>query len=403
MLAVLQSLDDPLHATYKPKVVESAWYPWWVKQRFFEPELQQDGTTKKEGVFVIPMPPPNVTGKLHMGHALPNALQDALIRWNRMKGLSTLWVPGCDHASISTQTVVEKMLWKREKKTRHDLGREAFNGKVMEWKNEYHEKINNALKLMGASLDWSREAFTMDKAHVEATNEHFIRSFEKGLIYRDDRLVNWSTRLNTVVSNLEVDTKDLEGRRLLGVPGYDRKVEFGVLTTFEYELEGGEGKIAVATTRIETMLGDTGIAVNPKDTRFKHLVGKYVKHPFINRRMPIFADDYVDAEFGTGAVKMTPAHDPNDFKLGQKHNLELLRSLNELRQYPGLQNFPWLVGSSRKGFVGRITGVSEPRERTFGTAATVTTAVQGGADIVRVHDVEAMSQVLKMSDAIYRV
>lgn len=291
--------------------------------------MQSDGKVKKEGIFVIPEPPPNVTGALHMGHALPNALQDTLIRWNRMRGLSTLWVPGCDHASISTQSVVENMLWRRQKKTRHDLGRQKFNETVMDWKEEYHAKINNVLKRMGGSLDWSREAFTMDKKHTIATIEHFVRLHDKGTIYRDNRLVNWCTKLNTSVSNLEVDNKDLEGRTLLDVPGYERKVEFGVLTTFKYELEEGNGTIAVATTRPETMLGDSGIAVHPKDQRYKHLVGKYVKHPLVDRRIPIFTDEYVDPEFGTGAVKMTPAHDPNDFKIGQKHKLEFINILND--------------------------------------------------------------------------
>lgn len=213
-------------------MVESGWYSWWEKQGYFKPEMQADGTAKKEGVFVIPEPPPNVTGALHMGHALPNALQDALIRWNRMKGLSTLWVPGCDHASISTQSVVENMLWRRQKKTRHDLGRQKFNQTVMDWKEEYQAKINNVLRRMGASLDWSREAFTMDESHTAATIEHFVRLYDEGIIYRDNRLVNWCTKLNTSVSNLEVDNKDLEGRALLDVPGYKRKIEFGVLTTF---------------------------------------------------------------------------------------------------------------------------------------------------------------------------
>ena len=216
----------------------------------------------------------------------------------------------------------------RYNKTRHDLGREKFNQTVMEWKEEYHSKINGVLKRMGASLDWSREAFTMDEAHATATREHFVRLLEDGTIYRDNRLVNWCTELKTGVSNLEVDNKDLEGRTLLDVPGYGKKIAFGVMTTFEYELEGG-GKIAVATTRPETMLGDTGIAVNPKDSRFTHLIGRYAKHPFVDRRLPIFADEYVDAEFGTGAVKMTPAHDPNDFKLGQKHKLEFINILND--------------------------------------------------------------------------
>ena len=326
---VLQSLDDDFHKAYIPGVVESGWYAWWEKSGFFEPDFTDDNKVKKAGAFVIPEPPPNVTGALHMGHALPNALQDTLIRWNRMRGLSTLWLPGCDHASISTQSVVENMLWRREKKTRHDLGRKKFNETVLAWKEEYHHKINSVLKRMGASLDWSREAFTMDENHSIATKEHFVRLHEDGTIYRANRLVNWCTQLNTGVSNLEVDNKDLEGRTLLDVPGYERKVEFGVLTTFQYEIEGAEEKVAVATTRPETMLGDTGIAVHPNDNRYKHLVGKFAIHPFVNRRLPIFTDEYVDPAFGTGAVKMTPAHDPNDFKIGQAHKLDFINILND--------------------------------------------------------------------------
>lgn len=266
-----------------------------------------------------------------MGHALPNALQDTLIRWNRMRGLTTLWVPGCDHASISTQSVVENMLWRREKKTRHDLGREKFNETVLDWKEEYHQKINRAIKRMGASLDWSREAFTMDENHSIATIEHFVRLHEEGVIYRDNRLVNWCTKLNTGVSNLEVDQKELEGRTLLEVPGYDKKVEFGVLTYFQYEIEGSDEKIAVATTRPETILGDTGIAVNPTEENpaWKSFIGKNAKHPFLDRLLPIVQDDHVDPKFGTGAVKITPAHDQNDFEIGKRHNLKFINILND--------------------------------------------------------------------------
>jgi valyl-tRNA synthetase len=300
---ILKPLDDQFHKAYIPTVVESAWYAWWEKEGFFKPELTADGNVKEEGMFEIPMPPPNVTGALHMGHAITNALQDTMVRWNRMQGKSTLWVPGCDHAGIATQTVVENMLWRREKKTRHDLGRKEFIEKVWEWKGEYHSKINNAVRRMGSSVDWSREAFTMDANLSEAVTETFVRLHEEGVIYRANRLVNWCTKLNTAISNLEVDNKELEGRTLIDVPGYDRKVEFGVITHFKYQLEGSEETIEVATTRPETMLGDTGIAVNPKDDRYKHFVGKTAKHPFIaDRKLPIFADEYVDMEFGTGGM-----------------------------------------------------------------------------------------------------
>jgi len=283
-----------------------------------------------QGTFVIPIPPPNVTGKLHCGHALGTALQDVLIRWHRMRGFTTLYVPGCDHAGISTQSVVENMLWRREKKTRHDLGRPAFLERTMQWKDEYHASIQGVLKRMGGSMDWTREAFTMDKNLSAAVTETFVRMHEEGFIYRSNRLVNWCTRLNTALSNLEVDNKELKGRTLLDVPGYERKVEFGVLTHFKYPIEGTNEFIEVATTRPETMLGDTAIAVNPKDERYKHLVGKKAKHPFVeDRLMPIVADDYVEKDFGTGAVKITPAHDPNDFAIGQRHNLEFINILTD--------------------------------------------------------------------------
>ena len=326
---VLKPLDDQFHKAYVPKVVESGWYSWWEKQGFFKPEFGPDNKVKEEGYFVIAEPPPNVTGNLHMGHALPNALQDSLIRWNRMRGLTTLWLPGCDHAGISTQSVVENMLWRKQKKTRHDLGRKDFTNLIWHWKEEYHQKINTVLKRMGGSFDWTREAFTMDENLSAAVTETFVRLHEEGIIYRANRLVNWCVKLNTALSNLEVDSKELEGRTLLDVPGYDRKVEFGVITHFQYEIEGSSEKIEVATTRPETMLGDTGIAVHPNDERYKQLIGKNAKHPFVDRLMPIFADDYVDPEFGTGAVKITPAHDPNDFALGQRHNLEFINILND--------------------------------------------------------------------------
>jgi valyl-tRNA synthetase len=252
-----------------------------------------------------------------------------MIRWHRQKGYTTLFLPGCDHAGISTQSVVEKMLWRREKKTRHDLGRPAFVQRTMEWKDEYHDSIVSVLKRLGGSFDWSREAFTMDKNLSVAVTETFVRLHEEGLIYRSNRLVNWCTQLNTALSNLEVDNKELTGRTLLDVPGYERKVEFGVLTHFKYPIEGTEDFIEVATTRPETMLGDTAIAVNPKDERYKHLVGKKAKHPFVERSIPIIADDYVEAEFGTGAVKITPAHDPNDFAMGQRHKLEFVNILTD--------------------------------------------------------------------------
>ncbi|KAI1653624.1 tRNA synthetases class I-domain-containing protein [Daldinia decipiens] len=326
----LRSLDDPQLKAYNPIAVESAWYEWWEKSGFFKPEFAPDGKVKEEGSFVIVIPPPNVTGALHMGHALGNSLQDVMIRWNRMHGKTTLWLPGCDHAGISTQSVVENMLWRRQGKTRHDLGRKKFVETVWDWKEDYHKRINNAQRKMGGSTDWSREAFTMDKNLSAAVTETFVKLHEEGTIYRANRLVNWCTQLNTALSNLEVINKELTGRTLLDVPGYDKKVEFGIIVHFKYPIEGSNETIEVATTRPETLLGDTGIAVHPDDERYKHLVGKKAVHPFIEGRlMPIVADDYVDKEFGTGAVKITPAHDPNDFALGQRHNLEFINILTD--------------------------------------------------------------------------
>lgn len=323
------SFDDPHFSAYNPSAVEAAWYQWWEKSGFFKPEASKQAPDAA-GSFVIPLPPPNVTGALHCGHALANSLQDTLIRWHRMKGYTTLWVPGCDHAGISTQSVVEKMLWKKEQKTRIDLGREEFVKVVWDWKNEYHQRINNAQKLMGGSMDWSREAFTMDKNLSAATAETFCRLHDEGLIYRSSRLVNWCTALNTALSTLEVENKEITGRTMLSVPGYERKVEFGVLTHFKYQIEGSEETIEVATTRPETMLGDTGIAVHPDDKRYQHLIGKYAKHPFVDRRLKIVADaQFVDPEFGTGAVKLTPAHDPNDYQMGKTHNIDFINILND--------------------------------------------------------------------------
>lgn len=345
----IRPFDDPNFKAYDPIVVESAWYEWWEKEGFFKPEFTADGKVKDEGSFVIVHPPPNVTGSLHMGHALGDSLQDVMIRWNRMNGKTTLWLPGCDHAGISTQSVVENMLWRRQQKTRHDLGRTKFVETVWEWKEDYHQRINKVLKRMGGSFDWSREgecrisllllrhyslltdvAFTMDANLSAAVAETFVQLHEEGIIYRANRLVNWCSKLNTALSNLEVVNKELPGRTLLDVPGYDKKVEFGVIVHFKYPVQGSDETLEVATTRVETMLGDTGIAVHPNDDRYKHLVGKFATHPFIEgRKLPIVADEYVDMEFGTGAVKLTPAHDPNDFNLGQKHKLEFINILTD--------------------------------------------------------------------------
>lgn len=327
---LLVSLDDPSLKAYSPKAVESSWYAWWKKQGFFEPKLTADGECLPGGQFVVPAPPPNVTGALHIGHALTIAIQDSLIRFNRMRGKTSLFVPGFDHAGISTQSVVEKMLWKNEQKTRHDLGREKFVDLVWEWKEEYHERIRKQTESLGASYAWSYEAFTLDETRSKAVAEAFVRLFDDGTIYRATRLVNWCTALNTTLSNLEVDNKDIPGRTLLSVPGYESKVEFGVITSYAYPVVGSDEKIVVATTRPETCFGDTAIAVHPKDPRYTHLHGHKVHHPLLDREIPIVLDDVaVDMEFGTGAVKITPAHDPNDYETGKRHDLEFINILND--------------------------------------------------------------------------
>ncbi|KAH7918790.1 hypothetical protein BV22DRAFT_1100140 [Leucogyrophana mollusca] len=327
---------------YNPMAVEAAWYDWWEAQGFFKPQTAEDGTAKPEGLFVIPAPPPNVTGSLHVGHALTVAIQDCLVRWNRMLGKTTLFVPGFDHAGISTQSVVEKRLYKTEGKTRHDLGRENFVEKVMDWKNDYQSRITNQLRRLGGSYDWERTAFTMNPGLSKAVIETFCRLHEDGILYRSNRMVNWCVRLNTTLSNLEVEQMQVNGRTLLNVPGYDAKerFEFGLITSFAYPIEGSGKfthslrlayeKIIVATTRPETMLGDTAIAVHPDDPRYKHLHGKFATHPFVQRRIPIVTDAIVvDMEFGTGAVKITPAHDPNDYDVGTRHQLEFINILND--------------------------------------------------------------------------
>ncbi|KAH8827166.1 tRNA synthetases class I-domain-containing protein [Flagelloscypha sp. PMI_526] len=328
-----KDVSGPMPAGYNPIAVEAAWYDWWEAQGFFKPQYGPDGKPKPEGTFVIPSPPPNVTGSLHIGHALTTAIQDTLMRWNRMLGKTAIFIPGFDHAGISTQSVVEKRLFKTKNLTRHDLGREKFVETVFEWKNEYQARIKTQLKRLGGSYDWSREAFTMDEPRYKAVMENFCKLHEDGILYRANRLVNWCVRLNTTLSNLEVDKMSLTGITMLNVPGYDAKerFEFGAITSFNYLIEGSDEKVTVATTRPETMLGDTAIAVHPDDDRWRHLHGKFAVHPFIpGRRLPVVTDaEGVKMEFGTGAVKITPAHDPDDYKIAMRHNLEFINLLND--------------------------------------------------------------------------
>jgi len=334
-----KDLSKPIQEAYYPSHVEEGWQNWWEKCGFYKPP---DPTTVAPDAkkFTMVIPPPNVTGSLHLGHALTAAVEDTLTRWHRMRGDVTLYVPGTDHAGIATQSVVEKMLMKESGITRHELGREKFIEKVWEWKEEYGGKITHQLRSLGSSVDWSRERFTMDDMCSEAVVEAFNQFHEKGLLYRQRRMGNWSCALKSAISDIEVDYIELEGRTFLNVPNHKGnpkdpkgRYEFGTLTEFAYPVLNGNSpdeKLVVATTRLETMLGDTAVAVHPEDPRYKHLHGKFVSHPFIDRKIPIICDaELVDMEFGTGAVKITPAHDPNDYKCGIRHKLEFISVINE--------------------------------------------------------------------------
>ncbi|KAJ7991808.1 hypothetical protein DPEC_G00287710 [Dallia pectoralis] len=314
----------PFPLSYSPEYVEASWYQWWEKQGFFTPEAHDKLPGAVNRSFSMCIPPPNVTGTLHLGHALTVAIEDALARWRRMQGYKVLWVPGCDHAGIATQTVVERRLFREHGRRRSDLSREEFLQEVWKWKNSKGDEIYHQLRKLGASLDWSRACFTMDPGFNCAVTEAFVRMCDSGLIYRSERLVNWSCALESAVSDIEVDSKQLTGRTLLSVPGYQKKVEFGTMVTFAYPLDGQDGEVKVSTTRPETMLGDVAIAVHPDDPRYQAIHGKHCRHPFTDRLLPIITDTMVDVELGTGAVKVTPAHDHADFLLSQRHSLPRL-------------------------------------------------------------------------------
>lgn len=315
---------------YDHTQVEEELYGWWEEHNFFRPEQQLDlglADAKTES-FVISMPPPNVTGALHLGHAITSSVEDMLIRYYRMRGRPTLWVPGTDHAGIATQNVVERMLDKQGI-TRHDLGRERFVEEVWSWKAEYHSRITAQQKRMGISCDWQRERFTLDDGLSAAVLEAFIALYKEGLIYRGKRLVNWCPRCQSAISDLEVEYEE----------------EQGTLYTFRYPLQEG-GHLEVSTTRPETILGDTAVAVHPDDERYRHLVGKTALVPILNRAIPVIADAYVDPEFGTGALKVTPGHDPNDYEIGLRHSLPMINIMNqdatlnaEAGSYAGLERF----------------------------------------------------------------
>ncbi len=316
-----------MEKTYDPDAIEQTWYRFWETHGYFAPA---DTGKAKTRPYCIMIPPPNVTGTLHMGHAFQDTIMDTLIRYHRMKGSKTLWQAGTDHAGIATQMVVERQL-QQQGLSRHDLGREAFIDKVWEWKKQSGNTITRQLRRMGASLDWSHERFTMDEGLSDAVREVFVRLYDEGLIYRGKRLVNWDPVLHTAVSDLEVVSQE----------------ENGHLWHMRYPLADGSGHLVVATTRPETMLGDTAVAVHPEDARYRHLVGKQVRLPLTEREIPVIADDYVDQDFGTGCVKITPAHDFNDYEMGLRHQLPMINiftvdaSINDQapQKYRGLDRF----------------------------------------------------------------
>lgn len=308
---------------YNPKEVEDKIYDFWQEGNYFHAEVDKD---KKP--YTIVMPPPNITGQLHMGHALDNTLQDILIRWRRMQGYSALWLPGTDHASIATEAkIVEAM--RKEGITKEDLGREKFLERAWEWKKEYGGRIVSQLKKMGSSCDWERERFTMDEGCSKAVKEVFVRLYNKGLIYRGERIINWCPHCKTSISDAEVEFEEQAGH----------------FWHLRYPLTDGSGYLELATTRPETLLGDTAVAVNPSDERYKDLVGKTLALPLVGREIPIVADDYVDVDFGTGVVKITPAHDPNDFQVGLRHNLPVINVMTDDAKI--VDDYPEYAGMDR--------------------------------------------------------
>ncbi|MGI6227122.1 MAG: valine--tRNA ligase [Peptococcales bacterium] len=296
-----------LSKVYNPKEVEEKWYTHWEENKYFHADVKKEAPH-----FSIVMPPPNVTGSLHLGHALDNTLQDILTRWRRMQGYNTLWLPGTDHAGIATQAKVEEQLI-TEGTNKHELGREKFLERAWDWKEQYGNRITKQLRKLGTSCDWERERFTMDKGCSEAVKEVFIRLYEKGLIYQGNYIINWCPKCQTTISDIEVEHADTQGK----------------LYYFRYPTEDGKDFIQIATTRPETMLGDTAVAVHPEDKRYSHLIGANLVLPIVNRVIPVIADSYVDSKFGTGAVKITPAHDPNDFEMAQRHGLKELVVLDK--------------------------------------------------------------------------
>ena len=299
----MTEMENNIPKVYDPKTFEKKWYAYWEKNRLFHAEVEPQKTP-----YSIVIPPPNVTGQLHMGHAMDNTLQDILIRWRRMQGYNTLWMPGCDHAGIATQAKVEETL-REEGLTRYDLGREKFLERVWAWKEKFGNRIMSQLRSLGSSCDWERERFTMDEGCSRAVREVFVSLYEEGLIYQGTRITNWCPRCHTALSDIEVE----------------HETEVGHLWHLRYRFADSDDYVEIATTRPETMFGDTGVAVHPEDVRYREMVGRTLILPIANRQISLFADEYVDPTFGTGAVKVTPAHDPNDFDMGKRHGLEQIK------------------------------------------------------------------------------
>ena len=351
-----------LAKNYNPAEFEDRLYSDWCEKGYFKP----DPDTKKKP-FSIVIPPPNVTGQLHMGHALDETLQDILVRTKRMQGYSTLWVPGTDHAGIATQIKVEERLRVDEGLSRYDLGREKFLERVWDWKDSYEARITGQLKKLGASCDWSRQRFTMDEGCSRAVREVFVNLYDKGLIYRGHRIINWCPRCLTALSDAEVEYKDQPGN----------------FWHIKYPIKGEDGYVEIATTRPETMFGDTAVAVNPEDENTKHLIGKTLILPIVGREIPVIADDYVEIGFGTGCVKITPAHDPNDFLVGQRHSLEQIKVMNDdatmnsyAGKYEGMDRY-----SCRKALVADLESEgylvkTEPHAHNVGTCYRCGTTVE---------------------------